>query len=328
METGDDYAALSGCIDHIHRHLDEPLRLPALADMAGMSVYQLDQRIRALFRLSAGQYLVKVRIDAACAKLRDTAKPSRRSRWIAATRTNRRSRASSGRPSACRRWPTGGSSAADGPKRIKSMKHPAGSPRFGGLRSNGARRTPAHTMISISIIPQRSLAAGAWVLFSAAASAESAKPILPEEVEVILEDRCQSCHEDGTEKGDLRLDNLQELSLDGWLETLNRMQEQVYFKQMPPPDKKSQPTAEERKELLTWLSGELHRHKASKLEDKLRYPDYGNDVDHEQLFSGKIQAAAFTPARRWLVSPQIFDAAGAGCVRPRRQGTRTSRSTA
>lgn len=75
VETGDDYAALSGCIGHIHRHLDQPLRLPVLADMAGMSVYQFDQRIRALFRLSAGQYLVKVRIDAACAELRDTVRP-------------------------------------------------------------------------------------------------------------------------------------------------------------------------------------------------------------------------------------------------------------
>jgi PAS domain S-box-containing protein len=75
VETGDDYAALSGCINHIHRHLDQPLRLPALAEMAGMSVYQFDQRIRSLFRLSAGQYLVKVRIDAACAGLRDSARP-------------------------------------------------------------------------------------------------------------------------------------------------------------------------------------------------------------------------------------------------------------
>jgi hypothetical protein len=129
---------------------------------------------------------------------------------------------------------------------------------------------------------------------------------LPEGVELILEDRCQTCHEEGTEKGGLRLDNLETLSLDPWLDTLNRMQEQVHFKQMPPPDKKSQPTAEEREELLAWLSGELHRHKASRLEDKLRYPAYGNAVDHDLLFSGTIQAAAFTPARRWLVRPQIF----------------------
>ena len=156
------------------------------------------------------------------------------------------------------------------------------------------------------MIHQRSFAIGAWALFSASALAQSAKLKLPEKVEVILEDRCQSCHEDGTEKGDLRLDNLEELKLDGWLETLNRMQEQVYFQQMPPRNKK-QPSAEEREELVAWLSGELHRHKASKLEDKLRYPDYGNAVDHDLLFSGKVQAAASTPARRWLVSPQIFE---------------------
>ena len=37
--------------------------------MAGLSVYQFDQRIRSLFHLTAGQYLVKVRIDAACKQL-------------------------------------------------------------------------------------------------------------------------------------------------------------------------------------------------------------------------------------------------------------------
>lgn len=68
-DRGEDYAALSGVIDHIHRHYGEPLRLPALAEMAGLSVYQFDQRVRSLFHVTAGQYLVKVRIDAACQSL-------------------------------------------------------------------------------------------------------------------------------------------------------------------------------------------------------------------------------------------------------------------
>ena len=68
-EQGEDFAALSGAIDHIHRHYDEALRLPKLAEMAGLSVYQFDQRIRGLFHVTAGQYLVKVRIDAACQRL-------------------------------------------------------------------------------------------------------------------------------------------------------------------------------------------------------------------------------------------------------------------
>lgn len=70
-----EFAALSGVIDHIHRHFDEPLRLPVLADMAGLSVYQFDQRIRSLFYVTAGQYLVKVRIDAACERLTGTGEP-------------------------------------------------------------------------------------------------------------------------------------------------------------------------------------------------------------------------------------------------------------
>src|SRR6478672_3617497 len=122
----------------------------------------------------------------------------------------------------------------------------------------------------------------------------------------LLERYCIDCHEDGTEKGDVRLDNLDELPLTARLDLMNRMQEQVYLKQMP-PKKKTQPTDEERAQLGSWLWGELNAHNASKLEEKLRYPSYGNYVDHDKLFSGTIGDAAYTPARRWLVNPQIFD---------------------
>lgn len=71
-EQGGDFAALSGAIDHIHRHYGEALRLPGLAEMAGLSIYQFDRRIRGLFHVTAGQYLVKVRIDAACQRLSGT----------------------------------------------------------------------------------------------------------------------------------------------------------------------------------------------------------------------------------------------------------------
>lgn len=122
----------------------------------------------------------------------------------------------------------------------------------------------------------------------------------------ILSFYCIDCHEDGTKRGDVRLDNLEELPLEARLDMMNRVLEQVYLKQMP-PKKKDQPSEEERDALGEWLWEVLHTHNASKLEDKLRYPSYGNYVDHEKLFSGEIKDPAFTPARRWLVSPQIFD---------------------
>ena len=73
-----------------------------------------------------------------------------------------------------------------------------------------------------------------------------------------------------------------------------------------PPNKKAQPSEAERTALAGWVRGELHKHGASKLEEKLRYPGYGNYVDHEKLFSGEVKTKAWSPARRWLVSPQIF----------------------
>ncbi|QTN31097.1 DUF1588 domain-containing protein [Akkermansiaceae bacterium] len=139
-----------------------------------------------------------------------------------------------------------------------------------------------------------------------AAEATAGKLVIPKDLQIILEDTCFECHEDGTEKGDVRLDNLADLPLSARLDLLNRMQEQVYLKQMPPP-KKSQPTEEERGHLVAWISGNLHAHNASKLEEKLRYPSYGNYVDHGNLFGGAFKGAPFSPARRWLVSPQIFE---------------------
>lgn len=129
---------------------------------------------------------------------------------------------------------------------------------------------------------------------------------VPAKPAALLQEYCLDCHEEGTEKGDIRLDNLAEIPLQARLDLMNRALEQVYLKQMP-PKKKDQPSEEERNELGGWIWKELHTHNASKLEEKLRYPSYGNYIDHEKLFSGKIKEPAFTPARRWLVSPMIFD---------------------
>ena len=145
-------------------------------------------------------------------------------------------------------------------------------------------------------------------LKSAPQSAPSAELHVPKDITFILEDRCQSCHEEGTEKGDVRLDNLTEIPLNVRLDLMNRMQEQVFLEHMPPKEKKSQPTAEERGDLVAWLSKELDAHNASKLEGKLRMPAYGNYVDHGKLFSGDHAGIkGFTPDRRWLISEFIFN---------------------
>ena len=148
----------------------------------------------------------------------------------------------------------------------------------------------------------------AAVIFGAArlhAQAQSTFRIAPA-AEQLLVNHCSSCHGEDSQKGEVRFDKLGAMPLAERLALLNRMQEQAFIGQMPPKSRKSQPTAAERKALLDWVGGELRVHNASTLEDKLRLPAYGNYVDHDRLFSGEITDAPFTPARRWLVSPQIF----------------------
>ena len=149
------------------------------------------------------------------------------------------------------------------------------------------------------------------ILFTTASltmAAEPAKFRIDPKVNEILDQYCIDCHEEGTEKGKFRLDNLTDLTSDARLDVMNLMLEKVHFEEMP-PKKKDQPTEAERKQLEDWLSGTLEANNASKLADKLRMPDYGNKVDHDKLFSGKYKdLPGYTMDRRWLISDFIFDA--------------------
>ena len=137
------------------------------------------------------------------------------------------------------------------------------------------------------------------------AGAEPGALTVSKKAAAVLEAHCLDCHDADTQKGEVRLDALSAMALQPRLDLLNRVQEQLFLKEMP-PKKKAQPSEADREALAGWVSGELRKHGASKLEEKLRYPSYGNYVDHDKLFSGEVKTKAWSPARRWLVSPQIF----------------------
>jgi len=128
---------------------------------------------------------------------------------------------------------------------------------------------------------------------------------MPPNVQAVLAKYCAECHGEKP-RGGARLDGLAALGPNERLDLLNKVQDQLFFGMMPPP-KDDQPTASEAKALADWVRAELRSHKASKLDDRLPYPDAGNYVDHTALFNGTNQEKAFTRGRRWLVSPQIFD---------------------
>jgi hypothetical protein len=146
-----------------------------------------------------------------------------------------------------------------------------------------------------------------WFASAGLAFAEE-KLVVPVQVEDLMANYCFDCHDEDSQKGDIRLDNLFELKLPKRLDLLNRMQEQAFFRHMPPKKKKAQPSDAERKSLVDWMSGELKKHDGSRFEDKLRKPEYGNYVDHDKLFSGEFkELPGFTYDRRWLISEYIFN---------------------
>ena len=131
---------------------------------------------------------------------------------------------------------------------------------------------------------------------------------IPETVNTAMTKRCIDCHQEGASEGDVRLDSLKSLDKNARLDLLNRMQEQVVLKRMPPEDEEQLSSAE-RELIANWLSKELGKHGGSKLEQKLKKPEYGNYLDHEKLFSGEFKhLPGFTYDRRWLISEYIFNA--------------------
>lgn len=71
-EAAEGYKNVAAAVQHARGRLDERLTLHELAAVAGLSAYQLDHRVRRLFRLTTGQLLLKLRMDTAAEQLRDT----------------------------------------------------------------------------------------------------------------------------------------------------------------------------------------------------------------------------------------------------------------
>lgn len=66
---GDDYSNISKLLEYIQNNLTGNLRHSDLTILSGLSEYQLDKRIKALFGLSLSQYIIRERIGSACHKL-------------------------------------------------------------------------------------------------------------------------------------------------------------------------------------------------------------------------------------------------------------------
>lgn len=165
----------------------------------------------------------------------------------------------------------------------------------------------ATALIDIRVMSINAVVFGGVLLALTSAGYAQTHPdfVFPKDVQSVLDRRCVHCHGPDSAEAEVRLDNVNTLTLGARLALLNKVQDQLFFGTMPPGDEE-QPTPEQKTRVADWVRKELRTHKASELDKKLRYPEFGNYVDHDLLFSGQITDMPFTPQRRWLVSPQIF----------------------
>lgn len=134
---------------------------------------------------------------------------------------------------------------------------------------------------------------------------QDAVDFVSKEARAVLDTYCAKCHGPDVQKGGVRFDGLGRLAAHDRQELLGVVRDVVQLGEMP-PDGEPQLSEVELAEFLDWVGGSTDSAGEVERKDKMRYPQYGNLVDHEELFSGEVDGPAYTAARRWLVSPQIF----------------------
>jgi PAS domain S-box-containing protein len=70
-----DYGDVAAAIHEVRNDLEATWTVDEMARLAKLSAYQFDQRIREAFHLSANQLVLKLRMDRAVQRLRDSTKP-------------------------------------------------------------------------------------------------------------------------------------------------------------------------------------------------------------------------------------------------------------
>ncbi|MGC6457568.1 MAG: DUF1588 domain-containing protein [Akkermansiaceae bacterium] len=122
-----------------------------------------------------------------------------------------------------------------------------------------------------------------------------------------LDNHCVNCHGEIKPKGNFQVYDLIGKTFtkaDGkrWF----RVHEMTELGEMPPENKKKQPTDQERKDFMVALNAILKANKMARSEWELALPRYANRIDHNALFSGEHKGPAYTKSRIWRISGDIY----------------------
>ena len=120
---------------------------------------------------------------------------------------------------------------------------------------------------------------------------------------------CINCHDELEAKGNLSLEEVDPNLINGdHTEVWRMVEDQIYFNEMPPKNKR-QPSKDERDAVLTWLKREFWKSQMPGAigEEKLVLPQFGNYVDHEFLFGRRLGMVYPAPPRIWRLREAIYD---------------------
>ena len=127
-------------------------------------------------------------------------------------------------------------------------------------------------------------------------------------VRPFLVEHCIDCHDAESAKGDLDLDNLRAefsdtVTIDAWQDVLEKIETGAM-----PPKKKPRPRSGAVRSVSRWLRAEFaKRNIPPSIDHKRRSPEFGNHLDHEELFDGTHTGPAFSLPRLWRRSPHVYN---------------------
>ena len=117
---------------------------------------------------------------------------------------------------------------------------------------------------------------------------------------------CSDCHEGKLAEAGFRLDDIDPIITSGKdTEKWEKALEMISILNMP-PEGAAQPDKEVRRKVEHWILAELRKIDRGPDEARLAMPEFGNRVDHEELFSGKHQGPAYSRPRIWRKNEKIF----------------------
>lgn len=149
--------------------------------------------------------------------------------------------------------------------------------------------------------------AAAFILMLPAESRAGDSFAMPERVAKVMKKYCHECHSANWTEADVRLDALATVSADERIGMLEKVQEVLHLRRMPPKDELQLP--QQHKDMVAdWIQSELAKAgRAAAFTQRMQSPRYANYVEHASLFSGQHKhLKGFTYDRKWMISEFIF----------------------